>query len=84
MLIAANQTENAKLLVYTLNIKAKKREERREPSFEPNRSDAFSLYHTVENLSANVEFIDFSTDNEFLTFKNRDHSDNLVVRLLSK
>jgi hypothetical protein len=38
----------------------------------------------MENLSANIDFIDFSTDNEYLVFKNRDDSENIVVRLLSK
>lgn len=81
MLIAANQTENAKLLVYTLNIRSNQKQERRLTA-EPR--EAFVLYHVVENLSANVDFIDFSTDNEYLVFKNRDDSENFVVRLLSK
>lgn len=63
ILIAPNQEENAKIQIYDLH---------------KGEGDFYLQHKLLENIPANIEIIDFSTNNGYLVYKNSDEDETII------
>lgn len=45
---------------------------------QPDGKDFFIQYKLLENIPANIEIIDFSTDNGYLVYKQSDEDETII------